>query len=192
MNLVKSIFASLSLLIGFSQMSQAQAPALKLNKNAIYANAGGVYQVGAGLHYDRVILGNRIIYLTAGTGIGQAAGMKNSPLSAGTYVPLNLGLSIGFAGHYLEAGGGLLSQISASTGREGFNNFTPGLSGGHLQVGYKFVAPKKVGLYVKVYGDGLFISDVQATSYNNLQEWYQGTINATLTPSLGLAVGITF
>lgn len=189
MKLLKSIIASLALLIGFSQMAQAQCS--PFNKNAVYANAGGVYQLGGGLHYDRVILGNRIIHLTAGTGIGQAAGMKESPLTAGTYIPVNLGLSVGFSGHYLEAGAGVLSQISASTGRDGFSDFSPGLNGGHLQIGYKYVSSSVVGLYVKVYGDGLFISDVQGST-NNLQEWYQSTVNANLTPSLGLALGVTF
>jgi len=37
----------------------------------------------------------------------------------------------------------------------------PSLTGGDLQLGYKFIANKRPGLFFRAYTDGLFISSVE-------------------------------
>lgn len=183
----KNLLAVCVLLFGVFAMAQAQ-----MNKNALYANLGGAYQLGAGVHYERVLIGGKNLHLAFGAGLGQSFNKSDSKLPGGTYIPTSLNVAAGLKGHYLEVGAGPTANLGMTLQDGAKMKFSPALVGGHVQVGYKFISQKKPGLYLKVYGDGLFISDTKGTNINNIGDWFNGTIGAKMLPSAGVSVGLAF
>ena len=183
----KNLIAVCVLLLTAFAMADAQ-----MNKNAVFGNFGGAYQLGAGLHYERVLIGGKNLHLALGAGVGQSFNKEDSKLPGGTYLPTNINVAAGLKGHYLEVGAGPTANLGMTLQEGGKMKFSPALIGGHVQVGYKFISQKKPGLYLKVYGDGLFISDTQGTGFNNIGDWFTGTIGAKMIPSAGLSVGLAF
>jgi len=64
--------------------SQRTALLPKVNKTAITANLGGIYQLGGGVQVERIILGGQFIHLPLGAGLGQFLGLEQSPIETGT------------------------------------------------------------------------------------------------------------
>lgn len=183
----KNILVALVLLFGTFGISEAQ-----INKNAIYGNFGGAYQFGAGLHFERILIGGKNLHIAAAAGIGQSFNKADKTLPGGTYIPTNINAAIGLKGHYLEVGAGPMADLGLTIQEGEKMKFSPALVGGHIQVGYKFIAQKTPGLFFKVYGDGLFISDTRGNSLGTLNDWFMGTIGAKMLPSVGVSVGLAF
>lgn len=183
----KNLLAVLVLLISALGMAKAQ-----INKNAIYGNFGGAYQLGAGLHYERILAGGEYLHLSAGAGLGQSFNKSTESLAGGTYLPTNIALAAGFKGHFIEVAAGPLARLSVGM-QEGLKVYAePSLVGGQLQVGYKFIAQNKPGLFLKVYASGLFLSANTASDLSGLEAWAKGTFQAKMLPSAGISLGLSF
>jgi len=183
----KYILAVVVLLTSVLCVAKAQ-----INKNAIYGNFGGAYQLGAGLHLERILVGGEYLHLSAGAGIGQSFNKTAQTLRGGSYVPTTIGLAAGFKGHFVEVAAGPLARLSVGM-QEGFKIYAePSLVGGQVQVGYKFIAQDNPGLFMKVYGSGLFLSADTASDLSGLAAWAKGTLHAKILPSVGISLGLSF